>query len=744
MAAIEFIQSGLTSFLADASGSSASLEGGAIPASLAAPAKPGDPTATAHRFSELLKSLGQSAAGGKNPVVGEAPPTLQNNPKDSSSTLSTGTPASGLSGVGLHSWTKGARKPDPAEIKLPEGKPSPQAALDAGQLPAPVGPDLNVLKNPEQPLGEPKVAGALSESAAETVSDSKAGVSGKTPDESGLESKPLEVWNPKRTPLSIKADPIEPSWKAPSEPSKQAATESVPLTCQGECFVASAEMTSGPVSKKPDDAAKPAAGNGTENTASKVEEPKTPQGNPAGAAVEPSKEGNSPAKQLEKSFPHSVRAAEVAPAQPGQTHKAVDGPSDEMAGGHGSSTNGKFRWDKPAPAGQWKADSAEAADVTPALWSQIAEVNDATSQNQKHDPAISTVAESANQELSPSARQAQLADLHKLKLAGTQVEPDPKPQPARGQAAADVWTPAAIGGFVTKSSTGFRSRPGSSGDAKPTNMASAEVTPTGNPALQSPASPAGHTKAEGAKAANRQGQHKVDHSIGSSWDSLNTAFQPHTSSGPTSESSKVAGGRNPLRAEALSLMSASEFLAPGTTQESTAAGVMAANGPPADFETNDSATAASQGSPQVFTTHTPLTVAGQIFSAADGEEAGWITVSLHPADIGPLQIRIDRDVGSLSAEIFAGDPQTLAWLDQNRESLLGALRDEGLKLDSLSLGASPAGGESGDPGHSPSQDEARAEPGTRAAPASTPGGSRPENWKVRNPDVGSGLVDLVA
>jgi flagellar hook-length control protein FliK len=148
--------------------------------------------------------------------------------------------------------------------------------------------------------------------------------------------------------------------------------------------------------------------------------------------------------------------------------------------------------------------------------------------------------------------------------------------------------------------------------------------------------------------------------------------------------------------------------------------------------------------PRVFTVHTPLSVAGQILSVAGETETGWVTVSLHPADIGPLKIRVDREANSLSAEIFAGDPNTLVWLDQNRELLLDALRGQGLALDSLSLAAGPAGGESGSldqrtpPGESPLQADGQPVPGLSR------NGAHSASWKTGTPGILPGLIDLVA
>ncbi len=149
--------------------------------------------------------------------------------------------------------------------------------------------------------------------------------------------------------------------------------------------------------------------------------------------------------------------------------------------------------------------------------------------------------------------------------------------------------------------------------------------------------------------------------------------------------------------------------------------------------------------PRVFSAHTPFSVAGQIVSVAGGTETGWVTVSLHPADIGPLKIRVDRDANNLSAEIFAGDPKTLAWLDQNRESLLDALRSEGLALDSLSLGAGPAGGDSGSFDQRAPQGESllRAADG-QPDPGLSRNGASAASWKTGTPGILPGLIDLVA
>jgi flagellar hook-length control protein FliK len=143
------------------------------------------------------------------------------------------------------------------------------------------------------------------------------------------------------------------------------------------------------------------------------------------------------------------------------------------------------------------------------------------------------------------------------------------------------------------------------------------------------------------------------------------------------------------------------------------------------------------------TAHTPGSVAGQLVTGLEGEEGQWVTVALHPADIGPLQIRVDRAANSLSAEIFATDPQTLAWLDQNREALLESMRGEGMTLDSLSLSAGlpdsnhdVAGHASGEPGQEPESPADRAH-------QNPPAQDRAAGWKHRPADPSS-LIDLVA
>ena len=85
------------------------------------------------------------------------------------------------------------------------------------------------------------------------------------------------------------------------------------------------------------------------------------------------------------------------------------------------------------------------------------------------------------------------------------------------------------------------------------------------------------------------------------------------------------------------------------------------------------------------TVHTPTTVAAQVSSQLSGADDGWVTVSLDPADLGPMRIHVTHRADGLSIEILAKDPTTLQWLEQNREHLMDALGQEGLSLDNLTL-----------------------------------------------------------
>ena len=91
-------------------------------------------------------------------------------------------------------------------------------------------------------------------------------------------------------------------------------------------------------------------------------------------------------------------------------------------------------------------------------------------------------------------------------------------------------------------------------------------------------------------------------------------------------------------------------------------------------------------------------VSVQLTKAA-GDKLDQLSIQLHPADLGNIQVKLHfGEGGSVHAAIIADKPETLALMQRDAHGLTSALNDAGLKTDGSSLSFDLRGGQNGQMG----------------------------------------------